>query len=258
MFGVTHVMARDGYSGMIVAYSTMPVKINLTIYEEIYKRTVLKYGLWDQVRVDGGKEFVLICHVQEIMRDQRRNSSIVPYKTTKSTENNIIERIWVEVNSRINYPLKKALNQFIRDGSIDFSSQLTRFAVSWITCRVSRVGLERFVEAWNHHSIPKKGQPIELMRAKNRASPVTNMLSKEEAADHYESVVEKSLTRVNGFGTDPLSHCAELNKRSESEVLKKCCFETIFSDIQQDNTRSFLSCIQHFIFVSNALLNPYR
>ena len=29
MFGVTHVMARDGYSGMIVAFSTMPVKNTL-------------------------------------------------------------------------------------------------------------------------------------------------------------------------------------------------------------------------------------
>ena len=37
MFGVTHAMARDGYSGMIVAFSTMPVKNNLIIYEKIYR-----------------------------------------------------------------------------------------------------------------------------------------------------------------------------------------------------------------------------
>ena len=29
MFGVAHVMARNGYSGMSVAFSTMPVKNNL-------------------------------------------------------------------------------------------------------------------------------------------------------------------------------------------------------------------------------------
>ena len=32
MFGVTHVIARDGYSGKIVACSTMP-----TIYDSIYR-----------------------------------------------------------------------------------------------------------------------------------------------------------------------------------------------------------------------------
>ena len=46
-FGVTHVMARDGYSGMIVAFSTMPVKNNLIIYDEIYSHFTMTYGLWD-------------------------------------------------------------------------------------------------------------------------------------------------------------------------------------------------------------------
>lgn len=36
MFGVTHVCAIDGYSGKIVAFTTMPVKNNVTIYEQIY------------------------------------------------------------------------------------------------------------------------------------------------------------------------------------------------------------------------------
>ena len=37
MYGVTHVCARDGYSGMIVAFTTMPIKNNLEIYEHVYK-----------------------------------------------------------------------------------------------------------------------------------------------------------------------------------------------------------------------------
>lgn len=254
MFGVTHVMARDGFSGMIVAFTNMPIKNNLVIYDQIYKKSAMEYGLWDQVRIDGGKEFVLICHIQEMMRDQRRNQSIEPFKSTKSTENNIIERMWVEVNSRVNYPLKSALNRFIQQGDIDFSSEYTKYAVSWVTCRVSYVGLKRFVDAWNHHSIPKKGRPIDLMASNNRAASVSNMLGKEEAAEHYECVTSRTLTRENEFGTDPLSHCAELRIRRETEMTKKCCFDSIFSDVQQHNTTSFLFCIQHFIVLSNALL----
>ena len=37
MYGVVHVCARDGYSGMIVGNATMPIKNNLTIYEKIFK-----------------------------------------------------------------------------------------------------------------------------------------------------------------------------------------------------------------------------
>ena len=37
MFGVTHVVAIDGYSGKLVGHSTMPIKNNLTIYEEVYR-----------------------------------------------------------------------------------------------------------------------------------------------------------------------------------------------------------------------------
>ena len=37
MFGVTHVAAIDGFSGKIVAFETMPVKNNVTIYEKVYK-----------------------------------------------------------------------------------------------------------------------------------------------------------------------------------------------------------------------------
>ena len=37
MYGATHVITRDGYSGMVAAITTMPIKNNLTIYEEIFR-----------------------------------------------------------------------------------------------------------------------------------------------------------------------------------------------------------------------------
>lgn len=37
LFGVTHVVARDGYSGKVVTFCTMPVKNNLAIYETVYR-----------------------------------------------------------------------------------------------------------------------------------------------------------------------------------------------------------------------------
>ena len=37
MFGVTHICAVDGYSGMIVGFVTMPVKNNIEIYAHLYR-----------------------------------------------------------------------------------------------------------------------------------------------------------------------------------------------------------------------------
>ena len=36
-YGVTHEIARDGFSGKIVSYLTLPIKNNLAIYEHIYR-----------------------------------------------------------------------------------------------------------------------------------------------------------------------------------------------------------------------------
>lgn len=37
MFGATHVMAVDGYSGKIVGYATMPTKNNIVIYDDVFR-----------------------------------------------------------------------------------------------------------------------------------------------------------------------------------------------------------------------------
>jgi len=37
MFGVVHVLAVDGYSSKIVAWKSMPVKNNLTIYDTVFR-----------------------------------------------------------------------------------------------------------------------------------------------------------------------------------------------------------------------------
>ena len=70
MYGITYVLARDGYSGKIIAGAVMPRKNNLIIYDKVYRSTVLTYGLWDQVRVDFGKEFYYfsIVHAGETER----------------------------------------------------------------------------------------------------------------------------------------------------------------------------------------------
>ncbi|XP_035989127.1 uncharacterized protein LOC118561265 [Fundulus heteroclitus] len=92
MFGVTHVLAVDGYSSKIVAHSTMPIKNNLVIYEDVYRSAVVNHGMWDQVRVDHVREFNLCLYMQERLSRYRHNLSRPPYLQTTSTRNLRVER----------------------------------------------------------------------------------------------------------------------------------------------------------------------
>ncbi len=64
MFGITHVVAIDGYSRKIVGTITSPKKNAIMIHDLLFRPLLLSQGLWDQVRVDHGTEFALIITAQ--------------------------------------------------------------------------------------------------------------------------------------------------------------------------------------------------
>ncbi|KAK2838851.1 hypothetical protein Q7C36_013665 [Tachysurus vachellii] len=194
MFGVTHVLAIDGFSKKVVAHSTMPIKNNLAIYEDVFRPAVLEYGIWDQVRVDNGKEFYLTLFIQELLTSHRHNQERRPYLQTSSTRNHIVERIWPEVNSRVNYPLKTAL------------LHLVRYCVSNLTGQLCQIGLTGLVESWNAHRIPGKGVPNDLAGCGcPKKIPQELLPHSVDAADLYSQQLGSSLATHSTFGVDPFS-----------------------------------------------------
>lgn len=123
---------------------------------------VLAHGIWDQVRVDHGKEFYLTLFMQELLSPHRYNQERRPYLQTSSTKNHIVERIWPEVNNRVNYPLKTALLQLEDQEELDMNDGLVRYCVSNLTVQLCQIGLTRLVDSWNSHRIPGKGVPNNL------------------------------------------------------------------------------------------------
>ena len=53
-----------------------------------------------------------------------------------STQNHRVERLWVEINQRVNYPIKKILLSLEENGTIDLSCSVTKFCVSYCTINV--------------------------------------------------------------------------------------------------------------------------
>ena len=103
MYGVTHICAVDGYSGKIVGFISMPIKNTVEIYKHLlryvkqfihlsmtlqyhcYRPILVDYGLFDQIRVDHGREWTLCLFVQELLAHLRHNVEKPPHRQTTST-----------------------------------------------------------------------------------------------------------------------------------------------------------------------------
>ena len=64
----------------------MEVKNPILIYEYVFRPALLRYGLWEQLRVDHGQEFNLCIFVQDLLKDRRNVRNRQPWKQTPSTQ----------------------------------------------------------------------------------------------------------------------------------------------------------------------------
>ncbi|XP_062300510.1 uncharacterized protein LOC134005604, partial [Scomber scombrus] len=238
-------LANDGFSKKIVAHSTMPIKNYLAIYEDVFRPAVLAYGMWDQVRVDHGKEFYLTLFKQELLSSYRHNQERRPYLHTSSTRNHTVEQIWPEVNNRVNYPLKTALLQLVDQEELNMDNNLVRYCVSNLTVQLCQIGLTRVLESWNAHRIPGKGIPIDLASSGcPRKIPQELLPHSFEAADLYRQQLGSELTTHSTFGVDPFS--TEQDKLTvENQFAEK------YSDISDLFSRA--QELEHFVAAAGSL-----
>ena len=108
---------------------------------------LIKTGVFDQLRVDMGRESVLILFIQELLSGYRHNQDRPSHVKTTSKENLTVERAWPEVNARVNYPIKKILVELGERGFLDMSNEHIQFCVSHFTCQEAKVGMARFVDS---------------------------------------------------------------------------------------------------------------
>ena len=260
MYGVTYVLARDGYSGKITAGAVMPQKNNITIFDEVYRITILTDGLWDQIRVDHGREFYLVLYIQEKLRDQRGNPSIAPYRQTTSRANHVIERIWVELNRRVTYPLKRAVSSMVEREMINTDSEMVKYCLSTLLMKICEIGMKRFISAWNCHHLPLRGIPNLLQSRCNTTTAMHQheIPSAEQAADDYKQQ-GGNLSDPHSYGFDPLE-ANELLFHRRNELFAErvhSSFPDIFSSLLVGNKAPFEAAIMQYISITKELSTKF-
>ncbi len=255
MYGVTHVMAVDGYSRKIVGMITIPVKNPIAIYNALMKPLLETEGMWDQVRVDHGTEFVLLVTVQQHLRGRQIRHTHLPVMQSMSRQNHRVERMWPEINARINYPIKRVLIAMETNGEIDMSSNTTKFCVSWITINVIGTAIQNFIQAWNFHRIPGRrgGIPNVLAAATSRTTtlPRAAIPSTSQAIQLLASL-GGALTLEREFGRDPLQGCIRLQELRERDFRQRFPNVAIlFEDVLHGNPFQFKQALQYFITLTN-------
>ena len=61
----------------------------------------------------------------------------------------------MEVNARVNYPIKRILIDMMESGNFSLDDDWDKFCVSWFAIKVAAVGIELFIASWNEHPIPR-------------------------------------------------------------------------------------------------------
>ena len=62
----------------------------------------------------------------------------------------------MDVNIRVNYPIKTALVEFENNSVFDMENETDKFFVSRVSCQVASYGLQVCIRSWNSHPIPSK------------------------------------------------------------------------------------------------------
>ncbi|XP_057294025.1 uncharacterized protein LOC130622575 [Hydractinia symbiolongicarpus] len=256
MYGVTHVVAIDGHTRYVTAGTTMAIKNNVKIHENIYRKTLVTYGIPDQLRVDCGREFYLILGMQEHLALLRGNQAIECYRQTESKQKLPIKRFWVEVNCRVNHPLETVLVFMANEEIIDMSNDCVKFCVSFVSCLVASYGLQIVISSWNNHPIPGRGVPSVIKTRSNGIVPLmAEVVPNGVGAKllYMQWYPESRIASDSVFGVDRLFNSPSLLSERMREFESHYSISDLFGSLANETIDNFREALLYFINLTRTL-----
>ena len=148
------------------------------------------------------------------------NREVVAYRLTPSAQNHIIERMWVELNGRVSYLIKRALVQMTELNLIHMNDNSYKYAVHFISSNVAKMGMQLFISSWNAHSIPNHRIPNDLQqRSGTTFIHPSELPSTMDAIQQYQQQGGR-LADPSPFVTDPLNGETRLMQERNTRYLR--------------------------------------
>lgn len=246
-FGVFHAACIDGFTSKIIKHVILPEKNNILLYELMFKPIIEEYGIWDSLRVDYGTEWFLVLYAQELLGSYRVNQDKPSYTQTYSKKYLRIERWWVEVNKRVNYPIKEILLVSDEQREIPCADDSDRLLVSEFTRRVCQIGITKLTSAWNNHRIDRRGTP--------NSHPVTSIGIVPSNAIIPTNDMVLLYEQHGGKLTRPLPNNAINDKilemtRDEYFFSLYGNFDHIYRHIMIGNKQAFVTALKAYVSIS--------
>ncbi len=119
-------------------------------------------------------------------------------------------------------------------------------SVSIVLRRVCAVGLRRMVNAWNSHTIPRKGIPNVLQLENNQTTPVDPPTAADAVAAYRGQ--GGRLTDSSDFGEDPLHSHPILSHQEWS--INCMTLEDIYTKLMCGNNQPLQDAILNFIQIT--------
>ena len=129
---------------MLRGYSSMEVKNPIFTCEFVFRPAIIQYGLWNQLRTVHSQELLLCIFVEDLLKTYREITEKEPWMQTTSTQNNVMERFWPELNSRINYPIMRAMIDITVQYEYDMSDPVLKYCVSWFIILFVKMEYENY------------------------------------------------------------------------------------------------------------------
>ena len=99
------------------------------------------------------------------MLEMTSNEVFFCFKTLQfnfTFQNLPVERFWVEMNGRVNYPLKTALVWLDNNNIFDINDEIQKYSVSQVSMAVAKYGASICIRSWNEHHIRGKKASLHL------------------------------------------------------------------------------------------------
>jgi len=58
-----------------------------------------------------------------------------------------VERIWPEINQRVNYPIKSALVQLVDSEAVNVDDDVSKFCISSLCLQLAEIGLSQVTQS---------------------------------------------------------------------------------------------------------------